>query len=322
MFLYIDLDVNIYMDKNQAYEYVNSINKVLDYIDQHLPEELTLEKISNVAGFSQFHFHRIFSAMTGETLFSYIWRLRLERCASLICSTHRPITDIALSFGFSSSPVFSRKFKAHFGTSPTEFRKSNHSQVDSSISQLLRNSSKAHLLDSLYDEDSQNKEIFRRFAMETKVVIEKFEDTRVAYIRYVGPYAGDGELFANLYGRLCAWAGPRGVDMSTSYIMYHDDPSITDEQKLRLSVCLPISDDIEVSGEIGEMTLKGGDYAVGSFMLDNSEYGEAWSYMCGQWLPESGYKPAESASFERYAEGECNENGRTKVDICIPVEAI
>ena len=86
-----------------------------------------------------------------------------------------------------------------------------------------------------------------------------------------------------------------------------------------MSVCLPISDDIEVSGEIGEMTLKGGTYAVGSFMLDNSEYGQAWSYMCGQWLPQSGYKPAESAAFERYAEDGCDDKDRMKVDICIPV---
>ena len=158
--------------------------------------------------------------------------------------------------------------------------------------------------------------------METKVVIEKMEDTRVAYLRYVGPYAGDAKLFENLYSRFGAWAGPRGIDMSTSYIIYHDDPNVTDEQKLRLSVCVPIGDDIEVSGEIGEMTLAGGTYGVGTFMLDSTEYGQAWSYMCGQWLPGSGYKPADSVPFERYTDSgdEVSCTGKMKVDICIPVK--
>ena len=310
------------MDTGQAGEYIRRINMVCDYIDTHLGEELTLSALSHVAGFSPYHFHRIFTAMTGETLFCFIWRLRLERAASALCSSDKPITQIAHSLCFSSSAVFSRKFKEHFGVSPTQFRKSNQSQMNSNISQLLRNGGKGVLLRSLYDGKDQNKEIYRRFAMETKVVIEKFEDTRVAYLRYVGPYAGDGKLFENLYRRLCVWAGPRGIDMSTSYIIYHDDPNITDEQKLRLSVCVPISDDVEVSGEIGKMTIKGGSYAVGSFLLNASEFGEAWGYMCGEWLPKSGYKPADSIPFERYTEAGCDVDGRMCVDICIPVDVM
>jgi len=158
--------------------------------------------------------------------------------------------------------------------------------------------------------------------MKPEVKIEKIETMRVAYVRYVGPYAGDAKLFENLYGRLCAFTQPRGIDMRVSYIIYHDDPAITDEAKLRVSVCVPIDDDVEVSGEICEMTIKGGDYAVGNFELGTDEYGEAWNFMCGQWLPGSGYKPADAPSFERYTDGGCDENGRMKVDICIPVEVI
>ena len=312
----------VVMDKNQANDYINRINKVLDYIDGNLSSDMTLEELSRVAGFSEYHFHRIFSAMTGETLFSFIWRLRLERSAGLLCSCDKTVTLIAHSLGFSSSALFCRKFKSHFGVSPTKYRNSNRSQADRSISQLLRNDRKAASLSFGYDESTREGQILRRFAMETKVTIEKLSDTKVAYLRYVGPYAGDGKLFEGLYSRLGAWAGPRGIDMSTSYIIYHDDPNVTDEQKLRLSVCVPISDDVvTVSGEIGEMIIKGGDYAVGTFSLSSDEYTEAWGYMCGQWLPKSGYRPANSVPFERYTEGGCDENGRMKVDICIPVEA-
>ena len=308
------------MDKAQANEYVSRINKVLDYIDTNLCSPLSLDELSGIAGFSEYHFHRIFSAMTGETLFSFIWRLRLERAAALLCSSSKPVTQIAHSLCFSSSAVFSRMFKKSFGMSPSEYRKSNQNQKDSSLSQLLRNADKASPVYPLYDVNDDYKEIIRRFAMETKVVIENMKDTRVAYLRYVGPYAGDEKLFERLYAKLGAWAGPRGIDMSTSYIIYHDDPNITDEQKLRLSVCVPIPDSVQPSGEFGEMVLSGGSFAVGTFNLNSQEYGQAWGYMCGQWLPSSGYKPADSVPFERYTQTGVDESGRMSVDICIPVE--
>jgi len=107
--------------------------------------------------------------------------------------------------------------------------------------------------------------------------------------------------------------------VSTTYIIYHDNPDVTDEQKLRLSICVPIGDGIEVSGEIGEMSISGGTYAVGRFILGTDEYGKAWAYMYSEWLPQSGYQPASDVPFERYADGDCGENGKTAVDICIPV---
>ncbi len=311
------------MDKNQANEYINRINKVYDHIDEHLGDDMTLAELSAVAGFSEFHFHRIFAAMTGETLFCFIQRLRLERAAALLCSPNasQTITQIASDLGFSSSAVFSRTFKKRFGCSPTEFRSSNHSQTKSNLGKLLRNAGKADFYyngDNIADPTGNKK---WRFAMKPVVKIEKIDKMRVAYIRYVGPYAGDSKLFENLYSRLGAWAGPRAIDMSTSYIIYHDDPKITDEQKLRLSVCVPIADDTEVLGEIGEMTIGGGEYAVGSFLLGTGEYEAAWSYMFSEWFPTSGYQPADSVPFERYS-GKSDEKGKTKVDICVPVKVM
>jgi len=312
------------MDATQANEYINRINKVCDYIDRNLNKSMTLTELSGVAGFSQFHFHRIFAAMTGETLFSFIWRLRLERAASLLSQSGKGqnITQIAQSLGFSSSAVFSRKFKQHFNVSPTNYKNSNQSQEKSNLGQLLRNEGKALFSKQLYDEATLQGNNFGSFDMNPNVKIEKIDEMRVAYIRYVGPYAGDSELFGNLYARMGAWAGPRGIDMSTSYIIYHDDPNITDEQKLRLSVCVPIGEDARVSGEICEMKIDGGDYAVGTFLIASDEYGQAWSYMFAQWLPTSGYQPADSMPFERYSNNGHEDEGKMKVDICIPVKVV
>jgi len=109
--------------------------------------------------------------------------------------------------------------------------------------------------------------------------------------------------------------------MNTTYIIYHDAPSLTDEQKLRLDVCVPIGDGIEVSGEVCEAIITGGTYAVGHFALGADGYTAAWAAMYSDWLPGSGYRPADAAPFERYSGG-CGEEDCVPVDICVPVEII
>ena len=62
-------------------EYEKRVNRVIDHIRDHLADELSLESLAAIAAFSPFHFHRIFRAMTGETLAAFVQRLRLERAA-------------------------------------------------------------------------------------------------------------------------------------------------------------------------------------------------------------------------------------------------
>jgi len=69
------------LSNTHAIEYAQRMNKVLDYIDQHLDTPLDLLTLAEVAHFSTFHFHRVFLAWVGETLGDYMWRRRLEIAA-------------------------------------------------------------------------------------------------------------------------------------------------------------------------------------------------------------------------------------------------
>ncbi|MDH8702509.1 transcriptional regulator GlxA family with amidase domain [Dysgonomonadaceae bacterium PH5-43] len=69
------------IQENSRLEYRARINRVMDYIDQHLDKPLELKSIADVANFSPFHFHRIFSFLIGETPIDYIKRLRVEKAA-------------------------------------------------------------------------------------------------------------------------------------------------------------------------------------------------------------------------------------------------
>ena len=93
-------------------EYCQRINRVIDHIRENLDRQMKLEELAGVACFSEFHFHRIFSAVTGETLSNFTNRLRLERAARLLRYSSRTLTDIAFACGFSSSATFSRAFRS------------------------------------------------------------------------------------------------------------------------------------------------------------------------------------------------------------------
>ena len=81
-------------------EYAQRINRVIDYLRGNLDRQVKLEELAKVACFSQFHFHRIFGAVSGETLNNFTNRLRLEKAARLLRYSGQSLTDIALDWNY------------------------------------------------------------------------------------------------------------------------------------------------------------------------------------------------------------------------------
>lgn len=315
------------MNSNYREEYIGRINRVIDYIQNNLGSQMDLETLAQVAHFSKYHFHRIFTAMVGETINSFIKRLRIEKAATqLIAYPKMSITEIALNCGFAGSSQFSRSFNEYFQMSASEYRigghkKSKIGKTESNISKLESKDGKAMSQNPLYFDEANSKQIR---GIEMKVEIKKLEDMTIAYVRHIGPYAGNSELFGNMFNKLFKWAGPRDLlnfpDTKTMSI-YYDDPNLTDDSKLRMDVCITVPEDTEVDGEIGKMVISGGKYAIGRFELNADEYADAWKKLMGEWLPDSGYVPDDKPCFEMYMnDPKQHPEGKHIVDICIPVK--
>lgn len=298
-------------------EYKYRINKVIDYIEKNLNEDLSLQDLAQISNFSKYHFSRIFLAVTGETVFQLILRLRLERTASLLVHSRDSISDIAFASGFKSLSVFSKNFTSYYSESATNFRKKN-----SNLNKVNSNLTKNHLESSLYI-CNQTKSIKWKTNMKNleSIEIKELPNIPVIYIRHTGPYQGDNELFETLFSKLFAWAGPRGLLDSGPFktaIVYHDDVNVADKSKLRTSVCLTASENTVVDGEIGKMTLEKGKYVIGKFTVNAEEFQEAWDWLMGSWFPTSGYIPDDKLCFELYPEEP--DNGLFKVEICVPIK--
>lgn len=304
-------------------EYISRINKTFDYIDSNLDKPLTLEELASVASFSRFHFSRIFHSIVGETPFQFIQRVRIEKAAMLLLTNRKMnISDIATKCGFSDLSVFSRNFKSCFGVSPTSYRVNNPQNSNLSQTESKSSQSEAKAV-PYFCPELQTIKWRTNMKLNKSVEIKELPKMTLAYIRHIGPYKGDDKLFEGLWNRLFAWAGPRGLIGGKDFrslVIYHDDPGVTIEDKLRMSVCITVPPETKVDGEIGKMELDAAKYVIARFEVNAQQFQEAWDWLYGEWFPASGYQPDEKPCFEMYPEEP--RDGKFVVDICVPVKPI
>jgi len=299
------------MDKTN--DYIERINKVIDYIETNLDTELQLDNLAQIACLSKYHFHRIFYSFTSEPLYSFVTRLRTERSAALLLSQNKSITDIAFSCGFNDSATFSRAFKKQFKMSASEWKKKKNSKIHQD-----------YKIKSSYTVDMNigQKRIFEPLKVEEKFL----HDMHIAYIRHTGFYAGDSKLFQSLYKKLMKWAVSAGVvnyPETKDIVIYHDPLGITENDKLRISVGITIPENTKVAGEIGSLYISKGRYISCRFEVHNDEYGRAWTQVFRNILPQRGLQPDDGFCFEQYPPNCYNrENYSTTVDIYVPIKRI
>lgn len=111
--------------KDKRQEYVTKFMEVCNYITDHLDEEINTDRLAEIAGFSKFHFSRLFKEFTGYSSHEYLIQRRLETAEQLLANPDLSITDVAMQSGFNSLSTFTRVFKAEKEMTPSAFREIN-----------------------------------------------------------------------------------------------------------------------------------------------------------------------------------------------------
>ncbi|REJ77319.1 MAG: AraC family transcriptional regulator [Acidobacteria bacterium] len=290
--------------------YTDRIDRVTNYLREHLDESPSLDDLADVAHFSPYHFHRIFTTVTGETVNQFTNRLRLEKAARLLRYSKDSLTDIAFDCGFSSSSTFSRGFRQYFGISPREYR--NGVEIENSKIRKELFPMAEYLIPMSGEELREN------FPVE----IRRFPERRVAFIRVIGGY--EEERVPNAYRALMDWARSNGLwEQATVFGMSLDDPMVTPREKYRYEACLTVPDDTprELDSEISLMTMPEMDYAVTSVSGDLKRMATATNYLFSTWLVESEYEPEHSPGIEIFLDKENVLNWeRFDLELCLPVK--
>lgn len=248
--------------------YQRQLEKVIQYIGIHLDEKLSLDHLSEVACFSKYHFHRLFTAYTGLTLQQYIRWLRLKRAAhQLIVNKAHSIIDIAINAGFESHEAFTRAFKQSCGMSPSQFRK--HSSW--------------HTWEKPpYRLPKQQGKIM------TNVTIQNKKERRLAVLEH----RGAPEKLGNSVNQLINWAKFQTMNIKPTagdaFGFGYDDPATTEPENFRFDLALTVPENLALNGKIIEKRLPAGRYAVAVHNGSRDTIDETIYSMYCDWLPNSG----------------------------------
>ena len=275
--------------------YVDRVNRAIDLVLQNLDQPLKLEVVASAAGFSPFHFHRIFRSLVGESLGEFVKRVRLERALTLMSrqgwATRRQpsLTDIAFACGFASSSDFSRCFRQRYGVPPSRF------DVGS-----FRRKRRAEW--EIATADPQDRYLLRRLKPGTNpdgfaVRLRRLPPRTVAYIRVLDSFRPG--VVARAIERLVRWAEARGLADGQWLGYMWDNPEIVAHRDCRYDVGLEVPD-LTPGGEVGRFEFPAMQVAEievrGGIDLEM----RALDWLFGTWLPASGFVPTDQPNFEAW----------------------
>lgn len=281
--------------------YLESLNRAIQFVENNLDKKILLKDIAREAFLSEFHFHRIFKSLTGETVKSFLLRLKIERAAIKLKHSKDDIGEIALDNGYENHETFTRAFKKYFQLTPQEYRDAIQ---EITIKKQSDYQYKAISLDKLQVDEP---------------TIKYLPDLHLAYIRHTGSY----DKVASSFQRLMLWATTHLVLKlkPTTLGIVHDNPDLTDEEKIRFDACVIINKMIQPKGEIGYKKIEGGKFAIFRYKGAYENFYTVYDYIYNVCLFEKGWELADKPALEWYIKSPPfykPENYLT--DFCVPIK--
>ncbi len=268
--------------------------RAVDYIIANLVEDIGVEDVARYCGYSKYYFCRLFKAETGQSVYSFIRRMRIERCAfRLKTEQGSSITDIGIDYGYSSSN-FSTLFHELEHETPYYFRKG---------------AAKRAVEHPFFHAEQNRLESFEECA--AKIEIENLPDYHVLFERHIGNYHGlsaDWCLFLKKYESLHR-------KESLLFECTYDDPCISECDACIYDLCMEAPQNC---GLPNIRTLTGGKFAVYHFMGPHTGIFAAFQSIFTVWLPQSGIRIDERLIFDIYRRVNSDASFMA-IDFCLPI---
>ena len=271
------------------------INKAITYILSNLEEDISVGDVSSFCGISKYHLNRIFRKETGEALYEFIKRNKIERSAwRLKVEKNKSVTEISSDYGYSSSN-FSTEFKKSLHISPSMFRKESEERVH------LCSLSRGLTLDDME-------------SMEKNITIETLPDMFVIYERKKGNYK-------NMPSQWCSFIEKYSY-LKTDDTLYIectlDDPSITDEDNCLYEICQTVDKTDRRISNLSTTKFTGGKYAVYHYKGWPEFLYMIYQEVFCRWLKKTGYEIDSRPIIDIYRL--VRDDGYMEIDICFPLK--
>lgn len=290
--------------------YYTYIRDTIDFIEENLCEQLSLELISARLYFSPYHFHRVFHYLTGIAVMEYVRKRRLSLSVNWLATTDESIIDIAFKLQYQSPEAYTRAFKRSFGLSPSECRvkkKCDHLKILERLGE--------HQMTAMVFKGDIEMQPTMKFKPEFRVVGYELDTSKS---NTTIPEFWNTYLSNDWPSTIPNWIDPaRWIDLGICH-NWKEDGSF--KYLLGMEVT---SFDNAPSGSVCK-TFPSATYAV--FTTPQvprdvfvSSIGKTWDYIFKVWLHQSEYEIAEGPQFELYDE-RCQAHIDSQIDIYIPVK--
>lgn len=279
-----------------ASKYEQSVLPVLIHCEEHLDEPLDLAELAAIAGFSPYHFHRVFQHVTGEAPKEYLRRLRLERAVYRLKVSPDSVLQIALEAGFATHETFTRAFARQFGIKPSEFR---------GVLREYRECVDDWMGSCTFAGFTESTPLTLRFDLQKEpVTVERTPARHLIFVRHAGyeTLLAGRDFFLGLWDELFAYADANDLDYSPELLVgiTHDDPYVTDERSIRFDACLPVCGPIKTTYPIGYRYQQPGLCVARRHVGELEEIAKTFAYIGVEWLPSDDYGLRAAAPFEVY----------------------
>lgn len=260
--------------------YIESINKAVAFIESNWITDIQLKDIAAQANLSEYHFHRVFKSLTGGTTKDFLTRLRLEKAALKLKHSKDEIRQIAFDNGYENHETFTRAFKKYFQLTPQEYRDTIHQITIKKQSDYL---DKGVSLENLNIGQPN---------------IKYLPDLHLAYIRHTGSY----DKVASSFQRLMLWAASHFILKlkPTTLGIIHDNPDLTDEEKIRFDACVMVSKEVKPKGEIGYKKIEGGKFAIFTYKGTYENFYTVYDFIYNVCVFEKGWLLDDKPALEWY----------------------
>lgn len=278
-----------------AEDYKRRVDRVTEYVREHLDGEIEIRRLAEISAFSPFHFHRVIRAFLGEPIGAFIVRTRVETAAKLLRYTELPVSEIAYRVGYDTPSSLTKAFCKFFAVSPKQYRQTKNYQI------------------------MTTQEPKPQVKLSRAKVVEQ-EPKTVLYISAKGDYKSIE--YVSFYERIFEEIKrqklfSKGVEVLA---LYYNNPGITAEENLSCDVCIRVCKPAAPNGEIGVKEIGGGRYAVFIYTGEYNKLGLAYDRIYGELLAESGLEARGNYCYEKYvSDPRRTVPEKLKTEIYIPV---
>jgi AraC family transcriptional regulator len=292
------------------------MQRVTEWLVTHLDQPFDLERLAELAHFSPYHFHRIYTVVMGEPVAETVRRMRLHRAAVELAASNTSTAVVAKRAGYGSVQAFGRAFRESYGAAPVKYRQ--HAQTSLALIRQSQQTTHPKPIAS----------VARSFP--SGLGTSPGEAVRIVHLKALRaaamPHKGSYNTIGDSFQKLMAWAVGRDLPGLGSQMLglYYDDPDALPERELKSDACISVPDDFQLAAQDAPVHLtqtSAGRCAQAVFTGPYAQLHTAYAWLYHVWLPQSGEQPRNQPPMETYLnDPRANPPALWQTAISIPLE--